>query len=354
MIEVFVELRAKYPHLDAEFSSDIDQMVDSLTQGLALNAQEGEDGLRLGVDISGMLLFLAVRSRLTEKGLVALQYLRKYHKTTGAPEDLEKYLSMYLVEYLPYLAEIMTLSRENVEAYCRDAREIIIGSETPIELFEVYQLRALRAMGEIEKVNEQAKVWRDKGWNYESNKCESCVRTQKVWVALAYDDLEQAEELATDWMNEELRHCSRGPTDVLAALARAAFRAGQQGQAESYAREQEKALSMAGGFHTWFAVIPLFEYYAEAKEWEAAQRWMERLAPDILGSIFSLQRLHFLQACQRLLQHYQTDGQTAVTFPPDLLPIAPQTDGRYATEELLGWIDAEIFAAEQMIRQRNT
>ena len=353
MLEVFSELNAKYPQLDAEFSSDIKKMIDALTQGLAMNSQEEEDGLRLGVDISGMLLFLAVRSRSAEKGLPALQYLRKYHGTIGAPKDLKKCLSMYLVEYLPYLAEVMTLSRENVEAYFRDARKIIVGSDTPIELLEVYQLRALRAMGDEEKANEQAKTWREKGWNYEASNCESCVRTQKVWVALAYQDLEQAQKLTDDWVSGELRTCTRGPADVLAAMALASFRAGHQATAETYAREQEKVLSTAGAMHTWFAVIPLFEYYVEAEEWEAAQRWMEDLAPTILSSVFSILRLRFLRGCVRLLEHYQSTTQTAVVFPPKLIPISSQADGRYATADLTTWMKNEVEAVEEMVARRN-
>jgi hypothetical protein len=354
ILDAFDEITSKYPHLGKhDLSSDMDANIEFLLKGQALNAQDGADGLALGLNIAGMLLFFAIRTEFTELGLPALNYLRNYYQHPAAPDELRDDLATYLVEYLPYLAEVMSISKVQMEELMADAHQIVEGSKTPVELLSCYELMALKAMGQTEEAERRAKDLRAEGWNKKVQGCASCNQTVRVNVALAYDDLEQAHQLTDKWMSKEINSCTRGPQDILGEMAWRSWQSGDADLARLYAKEQEKHVRESQNMFTRKAVLPLLEYYVATENWERAEYWFEKLAKGLLSTIFALQGLRFLKVSYTLMDHFQAVGKGDVFLPEKVAPIPPKANGRLDVVALKAWLGEEINALTKIIEKRN-
>ncbi len=354
ILDAFDDITSKYPHLGSHsLSSDIASNIEFLLKGQALNAQDGADGLALGVDIAGMLLFFAIRTEYTELGLPALNYLRNYYQHPAAPDELGDDLASYLVEYLPYLAEVMSISKTQVEELMADAHDIVEGSKTSVELLSCYELLALKAMGQAQEAERRASDLRAKGWNKKVQGCESCNQTVRVNVALAYDDLEQAHQLTDKWISKEIKSCTRGPQDILGEMAWQSWQSGAMDLARLYAKEQETYVQESQNMFTRKAVLPLLEYYVASENWERAEYWFEKLAKGLLSTVFAQQRLRFLKASYQLMDHYEVTGKPDVFLPEETAPIPLQANGRLNVVAFKQWLGQETDALSQIIHKRN-
>ena len=353
MLEVFDDIEAKYPHLGVCLNYKYQDMIQYLLKAQALIAQEGEAGLEMGTRAAAMLLFLAVRSEQTDLGLAGLQYLRQYYGSPNAPDDLPRQLARFLVEYLPYIAEMTQLSRSEVEQYLEDARGIVGKTDTSPQLLDCFHLRALRVMGEETRASELAKEWRAINWNEEIVGCHSCGQTVRIHVALAYEDLEQALKLAEDWFDGTCKPCTRGPQEVFGHLALACWLQGDSGNATRIARKMEKVVSDSSISAPRSALLPLLRYYLASEQWTEAERWSNNLAEGILSTVFSVQRLHYLQAGVQLFQLWQERGRPLIYFPATEIPISPDENGNFTPAQLLRWFEDEAEALRTILNERN-
>ncbi|WP_020536014.1 hypothetical protein [Lewinella cohaerens] len=354
ILDAFDDIASKYPHLgNHSLSGDMEENIQFLLKGQALNAPDGVDGLELGVKIAGMLLFLTVRTQYTDLGLPALNYLRSYYGHPAAPDELGDELAAYLVEYLPYLAEVMSISRGQMEELIADARVIIEGSKTQVELLSCYELLALKAMGQAEEAERRSKELRAIGWSKEATGCKSCNQTIKVNVALAYDDLEQAHQLTDQWMSKEISSCTRGPQDILGEMAWRSWQSGATDLARLYANEQEKCLLESQKMYTRKAVLPLLEYYVATENWEKADHWFNELAEGLFSTVFALQRLRFLKVSYELMDHYEAIEKTELFFPEKIAPIPLQANGLLSVSAFKEWLVQERDALAEIIDKRN-
>lgn len=356
MFEVFFDIQRQYPHIDDNYMEGASEMFHYLIKAQALIAQDGVAGLELGVRTARMMLFLANRTEFTDLGLAGLQYLRQYYGHPDVAEDPKLYLPRSMVYYIPYLAGMVQISRKEFEEYVADTRNIATNNGISEKFLECYYLQALRAMGEVETAEKRAKPLRVAQWNEEidENGCRSCSQVMRAEVALAYQDIPQAVQIAEEWLEGSCKSCTRGPQGFFSQLALACFRQGDRHIATSLVHKMEQVLQDSQyKYVTRESLIHLLQYYIETEQWSMAEKWFRNLTPGTLSTIFSVQRLLFLRAGLQLIDHWSSTEQTSIVLPREAIPIPADANGNFKLEDLQQWFKAEEEALRQIINSRN-